>query len=110
MRSIIISIGHNYDFIIINSTEELEQYIDFDENCSTIDFSSHTVLLARGNTSSSPCELESIAFLKNNVSEYIWNVTIVVGYCGMPDIWVVSILVPKIANEEKVLLNVIYKP
>lgn len=101
------NITHNDELTIINSSEELELYIDCIENnynYSEIDFSKYTLLLARGETGG--IWDMKINFSRNNENEYILNVVIYLDDSAIWAPWHVSILVRKIDDEATVTLEV----
>jgi len=94
---------------IINSNEAFENNITcFEGTFPEIDFSNYTLLIARGNSPSSPSNLLSSSFFKNEgTREYVLKLTIHKGMLGMPSIWQYSFIVPKITDEEIVTLSYI---
>jgi len=98
----------NGDLKVINSNEELENYI----TCSVgtypeIDFSKHTLLVSSGFTTNMNM-LSNIELLQNSFSEYTLNLLIQVTNFTVPSGWLYAFLMPKISDEATVILNVTY--
>lgn len=92
--------------IIINSDEELSGYIVCaDEDYPKIDFSKHSVLLARG-WSTYGIHYIDIDFLKETANEYALYVSIHTYTTAEASPWIASIITPKMNSENKILLNV----
>jgi hypothetical protein len=94
------SYGH---LTIINSDKELKQYLICVEDFPAIDFSKHTLLVANGY--SNVGSFFNISFVKNSINQYTLNVTVRRGNIHISDKWIVAILIPKITDEETVILN-----
>jgi hypothetical protein len=92
---------------VINSNEELEDYLICPKDYPVIDFSKHTLLLASGITTSD-AEISDIVFLKNSANQYTLKATIREGDLCVIDYWCIAILAPKIEDEATVILNIKY--
>jgi len=93
--------------LIINSNEEMENYFI---NYPEIDFSKHSLLLTADLSPSQPLKLIEADFFKNNINEYILNLTIFNGLLASSLLWRFAFLVPKIQGEAIVTLNITYCP
>jgi len=97
---------NNREIIIINSDNELDNYITCTkESYTVIDFSKYTLLLASGRSNGMPVEFAYITFLKNAANEYTLSIIIKYGIHRGSKRWCISILVPKISNQAFVKLN-----
>jgi hypothetical protein len=97
----------NDRLVIINSKEELEEYlICSDGNYPEIDFAKYTLLLTGGITASSPPKVMQKQLQQISINEYFLYVSINVGYAMKPDHWLISIKVPKLSQNDVVTLNV----
>jgi hypothetical protein len=111
------NLNHDYnspDFVwregklsVINSNEELEDYLICPKDYPVIDFSKHTLLLASGITTSD-AEISDIVFLKNSANQYTLKATIREGDLCIIDYWCFAILTPKIEDEATVILDIKY--
>ena len=92
--------------IIINSEEALSNYIVCENNdYSNIDFSKHSLLLARSNAFSTILYM-NIKFLQEEANKYVLNVNIYRGPLQYPEPWLIAIITPKIDNKATIALNV----
>lgn len=92
--------------IIINSDEKLSDYIVcIDNDYSKIDFSKHSLLLARG-VATNGIRYIDIEFLQESVNSYTMNVNIHTFMTMEAPPWLVSIVTPNIDNEATITLNV----
>ena len=95
--------------LIINSDEELENYINCsDGNYQKIDFSEYTLLLTFGLSPHSHPMLSKFELFKNNIREYTLNLLIDTGPLTVTTPWVFAFIAPKIFAEELVVLHVTY--
>ena len=95
--------------IIINSYEELENYISCTNGSyPEIDFSKYTLLIARGLTPSFPVAITNTTLLIGTPNEYTLNVRVQMGLLTMPGFWNMAILTQKILEETVVLVVEIY--
>jgi len=96
------------ELIIINSSEELEQYVtctDYPE----VDFSEHTLLLARGGHNYwSLLTYDGISLQQLSTHNYIMNINIKEVPLSMQNRWVIPIVVSKITDCDSVELIVTY--
>ena len=100
------NLAYDDKVILINSDEELENYIICtDENYSKIDFLEYSLLLARGVSSNGIRHID-INFSKDTVNEYALNVIIHKDLTTVAQPWLISIITPKIGNEATIILNV----
>jgi hypothetical protein len=91
---------------VINSNEDLGTYLICPEDYPVIDFSKHTLLLASGCTPSGGSKIRDIVFLQNSSDQYTLAVTIRTGITNDGGYYCIAILVPKIVDEEIVILDV----
>ena len=99
----------NYDdnVIVINSEEELNNYIACtDSSYPVIDFSKYTLLLANGLSQNNVEEIKNIIFSKNAENEYTLTIIIHLGVERIIDQWNVSVLIPKTTKESIIRLDV----
>jgi len=99
-----INLGYNNQIIVINSKEELEQYVGYCNSYPEIDFSNYTLLLASGWVGRAIKEI-NILFSRNTATKYTLTVEFYLYVAPVLDSWQVSILVPKINTEATVILN-----
>ena len=93
---------------IVNSNKELERYI----NCSNdgkypaIDFSKHTLLLAKGVTPVGVgyCIAKSLQQL--SAGKYVLNIEVKLGDSHAPDIWHIALITSKLHGTSNIKLNV----
>ena len=94
------------EVIIINNDEKMRDYIVCTgDDYSKIDFSEHSLLLARG-WATSGIRYLNINFFKEAANEYTLNVSIHTNMTGVAPTWLISIITPKIDNETSITLNV----
>ena len=94
--------------IIINSNEELENYI----SCSSypaIDFAEYTLLVAHGPSTAQPAHVLKTTLLKNSMDKYTLKLVVFSGIQAAPSRWYYAILISKITNEADISLDVTYK-
>ena len=108
----------NGDLIIINSNEELENYImaeGYSPICTecppcdsypSIDFSKHTLLLASGWAYSSPADVIEIRLQRISANEYSLYLKVRGGLLGTTGPWNISIIVPKLLQSATITFNV----
>ncbi len=100
------NLGYDEKVIIINSDEELKNYIACEgENYPDIDFSQSTLLLASGYTSG-VIQSYATTFLQNPESGYTLKVSLYVGIIDVMVKWQVPIRIQKISNIENVVLKI----
>ena len=92
--------------IVIRSYEEFENYFNCTNSLPEIDFSEYTLLMVRVKSVSQEFVNIGIDFFQTNVSQYVLFLDVEMSIIGFP--YVVRVLVPKIAEEETVLLNIYY--
>jgi hypothetical protein len=99
------------ELIIINSNEELENHVSCIEGSyPEIDFSKHTLLLVNGESGYCFDEFDvDTIFFRIAKKEYIMKVIIYEVILYQCIKWEIPILVPKITNEETVILDLQYK-
>ena len=112
-RTLCQCVDLNYDdeAIVINSYEGLEKYILCKrDGYPEIDFSKHTLLLARGTAKSVISSKEMISiFLENSTNDYTLNLTIYLNPLLTLQPWHFSVLVPKLPDEATITLSVQYQ-
>ena len=94
---------------VVNSDEELKNYLICPEDYPTIDFSRQTLVLASGITSSCPVAVRDIGFIKNSANQYALKATISCGFAQTGEYWCFAIFMPKIEDDANVLLSITYK-
>ncbi|MCL2042077.1 MAG: hypothetical protein FWG84_08610 [Bacteroidales bacterium] len=100
------NLGYDETVIIINSEEELENYISCTEgNYPEIDFSQYTLLLASG-WSTKGIYYIGIEFSKDTAHDYTLNVIIHTDAADVASPWLISIITSKIDNGTTIILNV----
>jgi hypothetical protein len=97
--------------MIINSKEELEQYI----NCTggayhAIDFSKNSLLLAHGTTNSGITEITVTNLQQLSSNQYSLNMEITTNDDVIAETWCKALIVEKMKNESNVALNIIEYP
>jgi len=97
--------------IVINSDEELQNYIECPNGSyPQIDFLRHSLLLVNAIAPSAPAEVISTQLLMTSDNEYSLNLVIKSGLLGTPGPWLLSIIVPKLTQNAILTLTTIYKP
>jgi hypothetical protein len=92
--------------IVVNSNEELEQYVTCTEgSCPEIDFAKNTLLLANGGTTNGVNKITP-SFFQNSTYKYQLNVTILLDFTMVAQGWHISIIVPKLPNQAEIILDV----
>ena len=91
---------------IVNSNKELEKYIESSGNdCPTIDFSEHTLLLTCGATSNGVAEINTTLF-KDASEKYTLKVEILLTIVTVAEGWRTAILTPKLTSNTNIVLDV----
>jgi hypothetical protein len=101
----------NYDnkLIVINSNEELENYINcLEGNYPEIDFSKHTLLLVSGTTPNGIVEISNRLF-QLSANEYKLDVEILLNEAEMLGYWITALIVNKLNEENDIELVTILK-
>ena len=102
-----INLDSNNMLTIINSNEELENYITCTNGSyPEINFSEKTLLLASGYFTSQPAWIIDAALLEESANKYILKLTISPGAAASPSTWRFAFLTPKLTNEVTVTLDV----
>jgi len=98
------------ELIIINSDEELENYVECTDivDYPEIDFSQHTLLLVNGLGYYIVDEI-TVTDFQQLAADYKLDITVQLGYFTMLEKWNSSFLVKKMNVESDVELNVTYK-
>jgi hypothetical protein len=102
----------NYDetVIIINSAEELENYISCTEGSyPEIDFSQYTLLLVSGETPNGIEEITVKDLQQLSANEYELNIEILLNDATVLQKWTIALVVEKLSGESAVELNIIYE-
>jgi hypothetical protein len=98
---------NNGEVVVINSNEELNQYVVCTDNgYPEIDFSKYTLLLAHGLGSSSVVSVGCSRLQQISKQGYTMNVDLVLGEATVMSPWQVPIIVDKIGKESNVELKV----
>jgi hypothetical protein len=95
-----------HELIIINNSEELEQYLICINDCPEIDFSKHTLLLARGWTHCQIIEISRKHLLQLSKNDYKLEINILLSNATLGERWVVPLIVDKLNEESNVELKV----
>jgi hypothetical protein len=99
-----VNLNYNDSVIIINSNEDLENYIDCaDGGYPEIDFEEKTLLLVKGGATNGIVSITK-HFIQTAASAYSFNIDIVLNDATVVE----AILVPKIAETAVVELNVTF--
>ncbi|MDR1226364.1 MAG: hypothetical protein LBK47_05625 [Prevotellaceae bacterium] len=97
----------NDEVVVINSNEELNQYITCTSNdYPAIDFSKYTLLLAHGTASSSVVSLGCSRLQQISEQGYTMNVDIVLGNATVMSDWQTPIIINKMGQESNVELKI----
>lgn len=101
------NLPYNDKVIIINSTEDLEKYIECsDDNYAAIDFTNHSLLLASGRVTYYPNKIIEIGLQQILENEYTLYLKIRIGVGAAPSRWDMSLIVPKLLQDDIITLNV----
>jgi hypothetical protein len=100
------NIDYDANVIIINSQEELANYLDCPDENIAINFSTSTLLLISGRSPNQPASLMNASFVANDKNSYALDMTVFTGLLTSPSVWCFAILVPKIDNAATIALNV----
>ena len=93
--------------LLINNSEDLEEYINCPVgNYPVIDFDNYSLIVARGLFPSSPIWITNVFLFKYDPVEYVYRVELMVGYAGTPGSWLSAILIPKIADDAVISLEI----
>ena len=101
----------NYDdkLIVVNSNEELKNYINCSKgNYPEIDFSKHTLLLANGTTPNGIVEI-SKRLLQLSANKYRVDIEILLDETEITGRWVTALIVSKLSKESDIEINVRFK-
>ena len=90
---------------VVNSNEDLETFLICPEDYPAIDSSKYTLLIASGLTPSGGSKIGDIGFFKYNSNQFALRVIIRTGITNDRGLCIIAILVPKIDNEESVVLK-----
>jgi len=102
-----VNLNSDESVIIINSDEELENYIHCTEGTyPEIDFSKHTLLLANGKSNSDIYEF-IVKKLQLSLAGYELNVKIILGDEVVGEQWAIALVIKKIEKESSVELKVL---
>jgi hypothetical protein len=94
---------YNNTVVIINSDEELKQYVACtDNNYPKIDFSKHTLLVANGKTDHRIFEITITGLQQLSENEYELNIEIALDMAAIVKEWKVAFIVEKVSEESKV--------
>lgn len=103
-----VTYPHDNEVVIINSFEELENYITAtrkNHQSLPIDFSQHSLILARG---VEPYSIRAtIADLQQlQSSGYVMRIELTSGVAAVITNWQVAIITPKLEDDKEVILHV----
>jgi len=102
-----INLNYNDELIIINSDEELQNYI----SCSNDTYSEinrHTLLLASGNTPNGIIEINK-HLLQISANKYQLEFEILLDETEMEGLWITALVVSKLSKESDIELITILK-
>ncbi len=91
---------------IVNSNEELEKYIEEGMAYPSFDFSTKTLLLVGGGSTSSPVWGTIRSFQRFPDGTYKLDLDITQGMFYMGTIWNIAILTDKISSDSKIKLDI----
>ncbi len=102
------NLDYDNKVIIINSNEELENYVNCMDgsNYPEVDFSKYTLLLAKGRATSGIADIAK-RFIKVAENNYSFNIDITLNMNTVAPLWTAGILISKISLDAIVLLNVV---
>jgi len=104
------NLPYNDEVIVINNKEELEKYVSCSENnFPAIDFSKHTLLLARGKNSSGVLELNIKDLQQHSSNKYSLEIEITLSDTVNCKSWCKALIVKKMNEDSKVKLNATFK-
>jgi len=96
-------------YFIVKSNEELELYMNCTEvSYPEIDFSRYSLLLTYGASYALPPMIIGAEYFENGMNKYSLNLTIFAGLFGSPSHWSFAFIVPKIEDEDVIILYVTY--
>jgi hypothetical protein len=91
--------------IIINSSEELEQYVTCSDGyLHAINFSHFSLICASGKIYGTPVDVVKKQFLQISDNKYALNINLISGTVSAMGFWIVSIIVPKLSQNDIVTL------
>ncbi|MDH6356388.1 hypothetical protein [Parabacteroides sp. PF5-9] len=102
-----VNLDFQYDFLVINSDEVLETYIE-GTDYPAIDFSKQTLLLAYG-FEGSGSYLDSVSLQQVSEQNYLMTVNLQMTIASVFTEWEVAIVIDKLDVESKVELNITRK-
>ena len=104
------NLAYDNTIVVINTNEELNQYITcIDSEYSAIDFSKHTLLLAHGKAPSSIVNANCNSLLQFSEQSHEMEVEIIVGDATSISNWQVPIIINKLDEECTIELIVTIK-
>ena len=104
------NLPYNNKVIIINSREELEQYITFNETAyPAVDFAKNSLLLASGKFYNGILEPIVTRFQQHSSNKYSLDIDIIASDTAEHKSWVKVLVVKKMAEDSKVKLNETFK-
>jgi len=102
-----MNLPYDEQIIIINSSEELENYIFCSEGSyPEIDFSKHTLLLVNSKTNHRICEITTTSLQQLSSSKYELNINITSNDADDTQEWSTAFIVEKLEGRSNVELNV----
>ena len=106
-----LKLFQGFGLIIINSNEDLENYIDCigESSYSEIDFSKYTLILAYGGETSSTLHSNCNNLQQISEQSYKMNVNVRIGVASVISYWQVPIIVNKMNDRCIVKLIVTYR-
>jgi hypothetical protein len=101
-----VNLNYDEEVIIINSAEELENYISCTEGTyPDIDFSQHTLLLASGTACRGIDKIHK-NLLQLSCNEYELNIELILNNTDVLKKWTVAFVVRKLTEESHIEMNV----
>jgi len=100
------NLSYNNSVVIINSKEELEQYITCHEGTyPIIDFVNHSLLLASGKFYSEVLETVVTDLRQHSSNKYSLDINIILSDTAVQKSWIKALIVKKIPEDSKVKLH-----
>jgi len=90
---------------LINSAEELLTYISCQKDAPTVDFEKHSLLLARGGTTSGVHKIDR-NLQQTSIKEYKLTVDITLEMTTVAQGWKIAVLTPKLLSSTTIELDV----
>ena len=103
------NLANDNTIVVINTNEELNQYITcIGSEYSAIDFSKHTLLLANGTTPNGIVEISN-RLLQLSVNKYRLDIEILLNDADVMQPWTTALIVNKLSEESAIEIMTILK-